>query len=402
VNSVFETASAEYLQTIRSLTQKIEMKAKPNSPILIVCGAGYVSGKEAMALELGQGLARNGEAVSFITSLWNNGDFVKRLELAGLPNHILPIGFISATFTAECLCMTAEQILHLPGLLWGYARVLRLLNPRKVVHTNWHHALLLLRFLRPDRDLYWLHEFVPDLPQYRRVFGWFAGRLNCFVCVSQAVAGSLRQLGIDETKIRVIHNGITDPVSTGPTRHDAAAFRIGIVGQVGAWKGHEDLLEAFAVVHQKHASSELHVFGNGDATYRGELERKSIELGIANCVRWHEFVSDRREIYSNLDLCVIPSRSQDPLPTTAIEAGFSALPVIATRRGGLPEVIENETNGLLVEARRPAELADAMCRVIEDSQLRRRLASNARRCATERFGSERFLKEFIQLLEEEE
>lgn len=55
-----------------------------------------------------------------------------------------------------------------------------------------------------------------------------------------------------------------------------------------------------------------------------------------------------------------------------------------------------------MEAQRPADLADAMCRLISDPQLRLRLAGNARRCATERFGSERFLREFIQLLEEEE
>ena len=377
------------------------MTAGPHSPILIVCGAGYVSGKETMALELGQGLARNGKSVFLITSRWNDGDFVKRLELAGLPNQILPLGFISATLTAECLRMTAEQIWRLPGLLWGYSRVLRRFNPIRVVHTNWHHALLLLRFLQPDRDLYWLHEFVPDLPRYRRVFGWFAQRLRYFVCVSEAVAGSLRKLGIDESKIRVIHNGITDPFSEGASRGDAAVFRIGIVGQVGAWKGHEDLLEAFAVVRKKHASSELHVFGNGDAFYRGELQRKSVGLSIEDGVKWHDFVSDRREIYSNLDLCVVPSRSQDPLPTTAIEAGFSGLPVIATRRGGLPEVIEHETNGLLVEAQQPAELADAMCRLIEDSELREHLAGHARRRAMERFGSERFVKEFLELLEEE-
>ena len=378
------------------------MKVKGKSPILIVCGAGYVSGREIMALELGQGLARNGETVSFVTSSWSDGDFDNQLKVAGLPMQVLRTGFISATMTVDCIRMTGEQMLYWPALLWGYARVLGTLSPKRVVHTNWHHMLLLLPFLRPDRDLYWLHEFVPDLPQYRRVFGWFARRLKCFVCVSQAVAGSLRQLGIDEAKIRVIYNGITDRVSTNPTARVATAFRIGIVGQVGAWKGHDDLLEAFAVVHQKHASSQLHVFGNGDTTFRSELERKSIGLGVVDWVKWHDFVSDRREIYSNLDLCIVPSRSQDPLPTTAIEAGFSGLPVIATRRGGLPEVIENETNGLLVEAQRPVELADAMCRIIEDSRLRERLAGNARRCATERFGSERFLKEFIRLLEEEE
>ena len=378
------------------------MKVKAKSRILIVCGAGYVSGREVMALELGQGLAQKGESVFFATSFWNDGDFLNRLELASLPTQVLRIGFISATLTAECLRMTAEQILYWPTLLWGYARVLRILSPRKVIHTNWHHMLLLLPFLRPDRDLYWLHEFVPDSPRYRRVFGWFARRLNCFVCVSQAVAGSLRQLGIDEAKIRVIHNGIKDSVSTNPTRRRATAFRIGIVGQVGAWKGLDDLLDAFAVVHQNHASCELHVFGKGAASYRCELERKSTGLGIANWVKWHEFVLDRRTIYSNLDLCVVPSRSEDPLPTSAIEAGFAGLPVIATRRGGLPEVVEHETNGLLVEAQRPAELADAMCRLINDPQLWQRLASNARRWATERFGRERFLQEFLALLETEE
>jgi len=77
---------------------------------------------------------------------------------------------------------------------------------------------------------------------------------------------------------------------------------------------------------------------------------------------------------------------------------FLRPPVIATRRGGLPEVVEHETNGLLVEAERPAELADAMCRLINDPQLRHRLAINARRCATERFGRESFLNEFLALL----
>jgi glycosyltransferase involved in cell wall biosynthesis len=374
------------------------MKVKTKGPILIVCGAGYVSGKEVMALELGQGLAWNGQTVSFITSFWNNGDFLNRLKLAGLPTQILHIGFISATLTAECLRMTAEQIWYLPGLLWGYARVLRVLKPKKVVHTNWHHLLLLLPFLQPQRDLYWVHDSIPDLPRYRRLFGRFAHRLNCFVCVSQSVAGSLRQLGIDENKIRVIHNGITDPVSMNQSPSSAGIFRIGIVGQVGAWKGHDDLLDAFAAVQQKHGSCELHVFGKGDPTYRSELECKAVGLGVANSVKWHEFVHDRRDIYSNLDVCVVPSRSEEPFGLTAIEAGFSGLSVIATRRGGLPEIIEHETNGLLVEAERPAELADAMCRLISDPQLRQRLASNAKRRATEYFGRDRFLNEFLALL----
>jgi glycosyltransferase involved in cell wall biosynthesis len=367
------------------------------SPILIVCGGGYVSGKEVVALELAQALKANGEDVIFIASSWNNNDFLNRLHVAGLRAYALHLGFISATLTTRCLGMTAEQIWYLPNLYWRYAHLLRTFNPKKVVHTNWHHVLLVLPFLRADRDIYWLHEFVPNRAQYRRVFGLLARRLSCFVCVSQAVAGSLRQIGIRETKIRVIHNGITDP-GFAQSHRPSASFRIGIVGQVGAWKGHDDLLIAFNLVHRRFPNCELHVFGKGDPGYRGQLELMCGELGISKSVNWHEFVPDRRAIYSNLDLCVVPSRSQDPLPTAAIEAGFSGLPVIATRQGGLPEIIQHEVNGLLVEAERPAEIADALCRLLEDRELRQRLARNARLSAAARFGRERFARDFRVIL----
>lgn len=375
------------------------MSDSPRSSILIVCGGGYVSGKEIVTLELGQGLAHSGQPVSVIASSWSNNDFVTQLRLAGLPARTLPIGFISATLKPKPMLMTGEQIWFLPSLLRGYARVLRTLTPRNVVHTNWHHLLLLWPFLQAKRDLYWLHEFVPNRPRYRRLFRHLSHRLKCFVCVSHAVAGSLRLLGIDESKIRVIHNGITDLISETPSSNSTTRFRIGIVGQVGPWKGHDDLLDAFAIVHQRHAMSELHIFGTGDPTYKRQLEAKARLLGVAKSVKWRDFVSDRRAIYEQLDVCVVPSRSQDPLPTSAIEAGFSGLPVVATRRGGLPEIIEHEQNGLLVEAERPEEIARAISRLIDNPQFSRRLALNARQRAAKQFGYERFITEFRTLLE---
>jgi glycosyltransferase involved in cell wall biosynthesis len=367
--------------------------------ILIVCGAGIVSGKEIMALELGQGLAQRGQAVSFIVSFWTNGDFQERLQQCGLQVCILPIGFISATLTRRCLAMTLEQIRRWPGLLWGYFQLLRRLRPQRVVHTNWQHLLLLLPLLRPERDVYWLHEIVPDLPQYRRVFGWLERRVGSFICVSQATALALRAIGISEAKIRVILNGLTDPAGSADSNAASSErFRIGIVGQVNRWKGHDDLLQAFASVARKHCAAELHVFGGGNSTYKAELEQRAAELGVTEGLRWHGYVSDRRLIYTTLNVCVVPSRSHDPFPTTAIEAGFFGLPTIVTRRGGLPEIIEHEVNGLLVEAERPAEIADALCRLIEQPSFRRMLGINARQRAIDHFGRERFLGEFLELL----
>lgn len=367
--------------------------------ILIICGAGYVSGKEIMALQLGQALAETGEAVSFVTSYWNNGDFTSRVRCLKLPIHILPLGFISATLTKECVRMTAEQIWRWPGLFWNYPRLLQTQQPARVIHTNWHHLLLLLPFIRPDRDLYWVHELIPNTARYRQVFRWFARRLSCFVCVSDAVAQSLREIGISPQQIRVIRNGLEDPAAAfEPTPLNNEAFHIGIVGQVGPWKGHADLLEAFAIVRDQHPDVELHIFGTGDPVYQTELTRISARLGINDAITWHGFVADRISIYRQLDVCVVPSRSDDPFPTTALEAGFFSIPVIATRRGGLPEIVNHGDNGLVIDSENPQQIADALCRIIEDSAYCRNLGNNARQTAVSRFGRERFLTDFLAVL----
>jgi glycosyltransferase involved in cell wall biosynthesis len=219
--------------------------------------------------------------------------------------------------------------------------------------------------------------------------------------VSQAVALSLRDLGIRDTKILVIHNGITDPAGPAALAPRCKSFRIGIVGQVGPWKGHDDLLEAFALVRRTHVEAELHIFGKGDPKYKDDLMRRCVDLDVVESVTWHDFVRDRQDIYPNLDVCVMPSRIMEPFGLAALEAGFFCTPAIVTRQGGLPEIIEHEVNGLLVEADRPAEIAEALSRLIEQPALRRLLAANARQRAVERFGSERFLTDFLALLNPE-
>ena len=62
--------------------------------------------------------------------------------------------------------MTGEQVLRWPELMLSYRRFLHERAPDRVIHTNWHHLLLLVPFLRPDRDIYWAHEVYLDKPQY--------------------------------------------------------------------------------------------------------------------------------------------------------------------------------------------------------------------------------------------
>jgi glycosyltransferase involved in cell wall biosynthesis len=370
------------------------------SSVAIVCGAGIVSGKEIMALELAEGLRGEGCEVEVVTSYWGNGEFGRRSRAAGFPTHIMRLGFISATLTFESLRMTAHQMIFWPGLLANYFRFLKSASPKKIIHTNWHHALLLSPFLNRERDIYWIHEVMPDKPQYRNVFHWLGRRVRCFVAVSNAVNESLCRLGIDQRMIKVIYNGIEDPVSD-PARlaRTGKDSVVGIVGQIGAWKGHEDLLNAFQVVLRTQPTAQLHLFGKAASEYEAFLRARATELGIQRSIRWRGFIANQAEIYGNLAVLVVPSRSPDPLPTSAIEAGFFEVPVVAARIGGLPEIITDGETGLLFESGDIDQLARHLTLLLTDPELRNKMGGKARERATSLFGRDRLVREFCEILE---
>ncbi len=373
-------------------------------PYAIVCGAGYVSGKEIMVLQLARGLQTRGVPIELITSSWSDDDFAGRLDALGLPHQALPIGFISATLAWKYLEMTLEQVWRWPGLLRGYSRFLTRQKPVVVVHSNWHHVLLLLPFLSAGRDVLWLHEILPAKPQYRRVFRWIERRVALFVCVSNAVARSLGELGVSAGKIRVVRNGIDDPAAgaqaswSGDDRSGHRALRVGIVGQIGNWKGHEDLIDAAALLHRRGIDLEFHIIGTGEASFIETLRQRARRLDLEGIIKWRGFMDERSQIYRNLDACVVPSRFEEPFGLTALEPGFFEVPVVATRRGGLPEIVEHEVTGLLVDAESPEQLAASLLRLLENPELRRSLGSEARKRARSQFSSERFVSEFLQVL----
>jgi glycosyltransferase involved in cell wall biosynthesis len=179
----------------------------------------------------------------------------------------------------------------------------------------------------------------------------------------------------------------------------ACAARIGIIGQVGSWKGHDDMLEAFALVARSHPAGELHVFGRGSDDYERRLKHRAEALGVGSRITWHGFVSDRATIFQSIDICAVPSRCEESFGLVAAEAGFFGLPVVASRRGGLPEIVEDGVTGFLVEAGQPAELAARVRMLFDDEPLRQLMGQQARARVAARFGHERLIDDFTHLLE---
>lgn len=362
-----------------------------------------VSGKEVISLELADGLVSRGADVTFAISYWNNGEFPRRLAARRLESSILPLGFLSISLNKRCLDMTLEQCKRLPALLSGYRSLVRNCQPDGVIHTNWHHLLLLLPLLSPERDIFWIHEVLPNLWHYRFVIRSIIRRLRVVVCVSHAVATALLDIGIPRAKILVIYNGIRSREPAHKLRaHDASPkhLRVGIVGQVGPWKGHDDLLEAFALIPGDERA-ELHIFGNGSPDYEIALKAKTRRLGLESTVKWRGYLNDREQIYKDIDVCVVPSRLADPLPTSAIEAGLYGIPCIVSESGGLPEIVRHGVTGQVVQPNSPRELADALILLLRDTSLRIELGSKASVRVRQVFGVDRFIDEFLEVLEQD-
>jgi glycosyltransferase involved in cell wall biosynthesis len=322
-----------------------------------------------VTLSLMEGLRNRGHEVRCITSAWNDGRFEKRLEELSIPYNPLPLGFVSKTFSSSTLRMTLAQGLRLGGLWLGYRKATRFFRPDIVLHSGIHHLLLLWPLLGHEVNVFHVHDTFAPTPFYRRLFGALSRRVTTFVGVSKFVAESLINLGVTESKVAYVLNGIVVDDSTGRAAGNGSKdkkngsepggpIRIGIVGQVDEWKGHEDLIDALHILEEKRQPFVCRIFGSGSPEFAAKLRYRIDEYKLANKVEWMGFVDDRRAIYGGMDVCVVPSRISEAFGMVAAEASMFGLPVIASRTGALMEVVLDDETGYIVDAKSPEQIAE--------------------------------------------
>jgi glycosyltransferase involved in cell wall biosynthesis len=367
--------------------------------VQIVCGAGIVSGKEIVSLLLAHGLRDAGWTPAFITSSWGDGEFVRRLEQDGFNYQLLRLGFISASLRCEPLLMTLDQLRYWPGLAYKYGRLVAALFPRAIIHTNWHHALLLRPFLKPQRDIFWVHECFPQSLRYGVMLRAIANKVGRVVCVSQAVARSVVALGVPKRHVTVIHHGLprVDSMHVGT---DRTKLRLGIVGQIGPWKGHEDLFDALALLARDGIRVALRIFGAGDPDYVATLKERIAQLNLNDQIQWCGFTANQDDIYVHIDVCVQPSRCDEPFGMSALEAGSFGRPVICSSRGGLPEIVQNGVTGFVVDAKRPDLLAETIRLFVQRPELVKTMGVSAKKRVQSEFSLARCVSQFEQVIEE--
>ena len=119
--------------------------------------------------------------------------------------------------------------------------------------------------------------------------------------------------------------------------------------------------------------------------------------GLDGAVRFLGHVDDVPALLSALDLVVLPSTEREGFPLALTEAAMAGRPAIASRLGGIPEIIEDRRTGLLVPPRDAPALAGAIVELLSDAELRNRLGEAARMRARERFTSEAMVDQVLAI-----
>jgi len=374
--------------------------------ILMHCGGSYVGGAEVVEIDLMRGLKQRGHKIHCTINGWNDGEFIRRLKDIGVSYTPIKLGRLSKKITdPKYLWWTIDALIHLPGALLKHWQVQNEFTPDVVILHSIRTASKLRPLLDPEKTIHYIHSTPEDTIHTRLAMGNSGGQGAAYVAVSEYIGEKLEDIGVPPKKIEVIQNGVhPGALPRKDTRYPngGTALKAGIVGQVGPWKGHEDFIEALRILHERGEGVRVQgvIVGEGDEAFEKQLKETIRQYGIEDDVEWRGFVQDTDEIYVGLDVCVVPSRFREPFGLVAAEAGARGLPVIATRRGGLPEIVEDEETGFLVDVGRPDQIADRLNRLANKQDLRSRMGKKARRHVRDHFSVNRMIDQAESLFRE--
>jgi len=338
---------------------------------------------------------------------------VEDLKIGGMERVIASIvtGLDPAKYDTQVLCLTrggavADELTgrgisvttlglgnyHHPSQLFALYRWLRG-QKIQILHTHGYFAGVFAR-------LAGLHAGIPHMIshvhstyvdfQIKHLFmeRLLSYRTDRIVCVSRAVQDWVFEgEGIRKGKTIVIYNG-TAPFFVAPSTGSIPAFgrrALGIpehdtvftvVASLTPNKGHRVLLESFAALLEEHPNATLLIVGDGPL--RHELEGRAWQQKIDRKIVFTGQQTDISDLLRISDVGLLPSQSREGLGMALIEAMAAGLPVIGTNLGGIPEVIADGENGILVPLARADLLADAMKRLATDREARLRMGRRSR------------------------
>jgi glycosyltransferase involved in cell wall biosynthesis len=220
---------------------------------------------------------------------------------------------------------------------------------------------------------------------YNQLDRWSLRASDHIVTVCGSFARDLEQKGIARDRITVQHNSIKPFPSVDRAAVDAVRTSLSLspmvpillmVGRLSHEKGHVDLLRALDFLRRELKEDKFHLVIAGEGPERGKIEASRNQFGLGNYVTLAGLQHDIVPYYGCADIAVLPSHSEGS-PNALLEAMMFGVPVVATRVGGIPEIVTDGETALLVDKQNPVQMARAIQKLLRDPQRRGELACNA-------------------------
>lgn len=338
-------------------------------------------GAEIMCENLTYALKNAGQDV-FVVSLYNERTpIAQRMEEAGIRivylDKKLGLDLSMVPKLAKLMGQERPDVVHTHLDVIKYAVLAaKLAGVKKCVHTV--HSLA-------DREAEGRIQKIINGTYFRR--GW-----STPVALTPEVQVSVSDFyGLPPERIPVIYNGIDLSRCIPKTTYETGeTMTILHVGRFDVPKNHAGLLEAFRLLRETHPECRLRLVGDGDL--RADMEALAKEKGVSDAVEFCGMQSNVYPYLHNADIFTLSSIYEGN-PMTIIEAMGTGLPIVASRVGGIPDMIHDGESGILVEPE-PQSICAGFTRLVEDGALRQRLGETALR-ESQTFSAEHMARDYL-------
>jgi len=242
------------------------------------------------------------------------------------------------------------------------------------------------------------HKFFENSPKIiQNYIKWIFGLTKKTVLLSYSwKSWYIKTINMNESS--VVYNGVKDYLLTEASLLTNRDNEILFLGRLNSSKGVYDLLSAFKEVVQKIPNAILKLAGDGEVDI---IKKYAREIGISQNVQFLGWVheTEKRILLNHSKIYILPSYNEG-LPMGVLEAMSAGLVVISTNVGGIPEVIQNQKNGLLITPGDIQALQENIINVLSDPNLVLKLGNNARKSYLENFNSSTMTKKFEVIYDE--
>ncbi len=355
-----------------------------------------IGGTEKILFELCRGLNAS-KFENHIVSLKSGGEAQKKISEIGVPVTLLnsPDGLISGILALPFVYAKLKTVMKgvAPDLIHTWLTRANVLGRLAARGAGFQRVVSSLRVMEVEKS-------------YHRMAERWTGDLARSITVNSSALRdfAVNAIGLPEEKICLIRNGIDtarilDQNLVNSYRHQWAAsgkFTVGAIGRFHRQKGVDVLLEAAQAILKAHPGAQFLIAGDGPE--KNNLASQARRLGIGSSVTFCGWVKGAPEFLSILDLFVLPSRWEG-MPNAVMEAMLAEKPVIATKVSGVPDLIKNEVDGLIVAPEDAAGLSQAINRLINDLEFGQELARAARQKIMSHFDLKNMISEYEKLYE---